>query len=81
MNMQDKNETAALVRRLGGAAAVARMLDISRQAVHRWIDNDQISENYVPDMLDLCVIDELPIRQSQILARWEMVQRNFAAEK
>lgn len=76
--MQDKNETDALIRRLGGQTRVANALGLTRQAVFRWIEHDRISKNFVPEMLRLCLEDRLPVLQTQIRTVWE---RRLAARR
>ncbi len=64
--MEDENQTAAVVRRLGGGGAVGRKFGLSRQAVNLWVQLDRFPGQYVDRILSLCIADNLPTDHPQL---------------
>lgn len=64
--MEDENQTAAVVRRLGGGGALARKLGLTRQAVNLWVSRDRFHDAHVERILSLCIADNLPTDHPQL---------------
>jgi hypothetical protein len=83
--MDDRNETAAVVRRFGGQTFFAHRLARIRgakehqSAVHRWIEQDRFPENRLPFILAMCQGDGLPITHPQLGALRLRLRRRMTA--